>query len=137
MKLFLQRKEFREDGIFGEISCFNENGRFDKICVSLEHSYDNVPKIPCGEFKCVRGLHRLHNMDDDFETFEITGIEGHSNILFHWGNFNADSEGCVLVGRDIVEYNGHGMKMITHSRETFAQFIELQSGTDEFILVVS
>ena len=32
-----------------------------------------------------------------YDTFEITGIEGHSRLLFHRGNIEAHTEGCVLV----------------------------------------
>jgi hypothetical protein len=131
MDLLLTRKEKREDGIFSVLS--NELGSV--IAMTLEHSYDNEPKIPNGSFVCVRGQHRLNGMTEDFTTFEITGVEGHSNLLFHWGNYNKDSEGCILLGQNIVT-SSDGTEMITNSRATFAKFMEIQEGLDSFLLTV-
>lgn len=129
MNLRLVRKERRPDGIFSEL--YSES---PFPLVTLEHSYDGEPKIPNGTFTCVRGKHRLHGMTEDFETFEVTGVPGHSGILFHWGNFNRDSDGCILLGHS-VGMDGDD-EMILKSREAFAQFMAVQSGLDSFILSV-
>lgn len=126
----LTRKEFRSDGIFSELT--NQDGKI--VAHTLEHSYANLPKVPNGIFKCVRGPHRLHNMTQDFITFEIMGVVGHDNILFHWGNYNKDSEGCVLVGESVVE--SQKIKMVTNSKATFAKFMASLEGFDEFVLTV-
>lgn len=133
MNLTLNRKAFRDDGIFSELRDTEGN----LIAVTLEHSYDKEPKLPLGTFTCKRGPHRLHGMTEDFETFEITGVEGHTDILFHWGNFQKDSEGCVLLGDQIAKNGADGCQMILHSRATFARFMELQKGVDTFQLVVT
>ena len=132
MLFTLIRKEAREDGIFGEL--WGEDAK-DPLCVTLEHSYDGVPKLPPGEYTCVRGPHRLHSMTQDFETFEITGVPGHTNILFHWGNYNSDSDGCVLLGRSLGRA-GAGYQMITSSRKAFATFMAATAGVDSFTLEV-
>ncbi len=128
----LIRKEFRADGIFSEL--YNEKNEL--IAHTLEHSYDNKPKIYNGTFKCVRGPHRLHNMTEDFTTFEITGVTGHQDILFHWGNFNKDSEGCVLLGTSEAT-GADGAKMVTASRPCFAKFMAGLEGVNEFNVIVS
>jgi hypothetical protein len=74
-------------------------------------------------------------MAQPFTTFEITGVPGHSNILFHIGNYNKDSEGCVLLGRGITEAQS-GDQMITMSNTTFKYFMDNQAGVDTFILTV-
>lgn len=76
----------------------------------------------------------MHGMTEDFETFEITGVPGHSNLLFHWGNFNQDSEGCILLGERTAE-EGNG-EMITNSRAAFARFMGIQAGIGSFDLIV-
>ena len=101
MIVTLKRTEFRDDGIFGELSAGNLN------LVTLEHSYDKKPKIPVGTYKCVRGVHHLANMVHPFTTFEVTGVPGHTNILIHPGNWNSDSEGCILVGKVIGWRDDH------------------------------
>lgn len=135
MNLKLVRKEFRQDGIFSELYDEQDN----LIAHTLEHAYDDgaggwAPKIPDGTFTCQRGPHRLHGMDHDFETFEITGVEGHKDLLFHWGNYNKDSEGCILLGK--AEVDDGKQHMVTSSRVEFAEFIKMQAGIDQFELVV-
>lgn len=136
MNLVLTRKEFRPDGIFSELR--DESGNF--VAVTLDHAYSVEnriePKIYPGKFTCKRGLHRLEGMTQDFETFEITGVEGHTNILFHTGNFNKDSSGCLLLGTSFGQNGAQGAKMILCSKVAFKQFIELQSGVDSFELTV-
>lgn len=136
MNLFLKRKEYRADGIFSELS--DENGNV--VAHTLEHAYTTqdgrwAPKIPMGSWTCQRGGHRLHGMTADFTTFEIMNVPGHDNLLFHWGNYNKDSEGCVLVGK--AEASVGGVHMVTESRTTFAAFMALQDGLDQFQLTVS
>ena len=130
MKLVLKRTDFRDDGIFGTLSIEG----MGQIAVTLEHSYNKVPKIPKGVFTCQRSMHRLHGMTEDFETFELMNIPGHDNILLHWGNYNKDSEGCILVGSIINKNNAW---TITNSRIAFANFMKKVKGLDSFQLEVT
>lgn len=134
MNLTLTRKRTASDGAFGEL--VGDSGSF--FAISLEHAYYKdgryEVKLPPGEYKCIRGIHRLHD-GVDFETFEITGVAGHTGILFHVGNYNEDSDGCVLIGSAIGN-RANGGKMITASRQKFIEFMALQKEVDEFILKV-
>jgi hypothetical protein len=134
MDLTLQRTQYRPDGIFSEVTDVD-----GPVMVTLEHAFPNgqgdfLPKIPPGVYACVRGLHRLDGMTEDFETFEVSGVAGHSGLLFHWGNWNKDSDGCILTGE------GYGAsssgEMVTNSRATFEKFVALQNGVDSFQLEV-
>jgi len=132
----LKRTDARFDGIFGQL--LDDKGTV--IAFTLEHSYIQpdgswAPKIPLGQYICVRGPHRLHGMDHDFETFEITGVAGHTNLLFHWGNFDKDSEGCVLLGEQVVK-QADGTEMVTNSKATFAKFMIELDGVKEFMITV-
>lgn len=118
-------------GVFGVLLDDNNT----QIAVTLEHAYSNgqggfQPKIPDGTYTCQRGTHILSGMSNTFETFEIQNVPGHTGILFHWGNYNNDSEGCVLLGTDL------GTCMITDSRDAFARFMNLMEGVDTFSLRV-
>lgn len=132
MDLILIRKDSNQDGIFSELRDSSGN----LIANTLEHSYpDNnggwEAKIPKGTYVCVLGQHRLHGMTQDFTTYEITGVAGHINLLFHWGNYDKDSEGCILVGEKRFQ------DMITNSRITFSKFLDLQQNVNQFTLTVS
>jgi len=125
MDLILYRQEYKETGIFGSISSFK----------TLEHAFPSPtfgwqPIIPPGTFVCVLGAHRLPHMTEDFQTYEITGVEGHSKLLFHWGNWNKDSEGCILLG---LSRQGD---MLLNSKIAFNLFMKLQQGLERFNLTV-
>ena len=133
MDMILNRRQFTRDGIFGDL--LSDTG--DVLFVTLEHAYVDtnseklfVPKVPEGVYTCKRGMHRLAGMTSDFETFEITGVPGHTDILFHWGNFNKDSAGCVLLGEN------RGVKMIVNSKVAFGKFMSLLEGVDTFEVVI-
>lgn len=89
--------------------CENENGTFgvliggNKIlCVTLERRWLNnqegVSCIPSGTYNCIP-----HNSPEHPNTWEITGVEGRTDILIHTGNdANTESLGCILVARQFT-----------------------------------
>lgn len=124
----LTRTSATADGIFGTLS---QDG--SQLCVTLEHAYQQpdgsyAPKIPPGEYTCVFGQHELHT--GPIETFEVTNVPGHTGVLIHPGNYNNDSEGCILVGYAISG------DMITESRATWTGLMQ-HIGTDNFTLQVT
>lgn len=138
MNLKLTRSDFEASGIIGSLTDETEK----EIAKTLEHAYDSgngngsyAPKLPSGVYKCVKGEHRLAHMASTFETYEITNVPGHTNILFHTGNYNNDSEGCVLLGNSVIT-QANGELMLINSRSTFAKFISLEYGLDTFVLTV-
>ena len=132
MTLTLRRISYTEFGIFGYL--FDLVG--NQIACTLEHGYLDdgslipqwLPKMPSGTYRCVRGPHNVGGKP--FETFEITGVPGHTGILLHCGNVDSDSSGCVLVGNSIEG------QMITESRLAFGRLMNLLAGVDSFDLVV-
>ncbi len=133
MDIILKRNYKREDGIFGEL--FWKDGELTApFGYSLEHSYPPAftPKIPVGTYKCVRGIHWL-NSGVPVETFEVKDVPGHTGILFHTGNSNADSSGCILVGR--LFFKGKPWRVI-ESRLCFQDFMKLQEKVNAFELTV-
>src|SRR5689334_19296677 len=104
MDLILVRKKIGADGVFGELL----NARNDEsLFVTLEHAYPSEDgfwaKIPKGEYLCKRGVHQLHS-SQPFTTFEVMDVPNRYGILIHWGNWNSDSNGCILLGIDILTY---------------------------------
>lgn len=129
--LYLERNRIDSTGAYGLLRDQNQN----LIALTLEHSYpDNddawAPKIPSGMFTCVRGQHRLASMNTPFITFEIQ-VPNHTNILFHCGNTENDSEGCVLLGTRLDK------NILLESRIAFNKFMFLMMDISEFQLLVS
>jgi hypothetical protein len=121
--LNLRRLEKLPAGIFSELT----GGSLH--VAALEHAYESEPKLPDGVYICRRGVHHLPG-HPDLETFEITGVEGHTGILFHRGNWQTDSDGCLLLG-----LRREGL-MVVGSHLAFTEFMKLQKGVDEFKLTV-
>lgn len=120
-------------GIFGKL--FDDKDAL--MCFTLEHAYPAYPgwdaKVPDGAYTCQRGKHAIPDHKGGvfyFETFEVTGVPGHSGILFHVGNYNVDSDGCILLGQEI-----RNMRLVT-SQKAFEQFMQAQDGKDSFQLQV-
>lgn len=128
MELTLTRRQYRDDGIFSQLT-----GLGNPI-LTLEHSYEKKPKVPRGTYRCVRGMHYLKGMKKPFETFEVKSVPKCTGILFHVGNYNRDSEGCILVGENLGMSNG--ALMLTHSRAAFYRFMRALAGVNEFTLHV-
>lgn len=116
-------------GIFGFLTDTNDN----ELSVTLQHAYqlvtgDYEPKLMPGIYICVRGNHNLNS--GPISTFEVMAVPGHTGILFHYGNYNDDSEGCILLGT-YADAN-----QIYNSRVAFDKFMKLQTGVDSFTLTV-
>jgi hypothetical protein len=131
----LTRKSAQLYGILGEIS----NAVGEVLYVTLEHAYKDgftfVPKLAPGVYTCKRGIHRLSNLNP-FEAFEVMGVPDFQNspvtgILIHVGNYNNDSEGCILIAMK------RGVGCILDSGDAFKAFMASQEGCDEFTLTVS
>lgn len=141
MILRLERYLYSNDGIFGTL--YGDD--LKPLCKVLEHAYPSIhsdgrrsdyeAKLPEGTYSCVRGTHRLHD-NIPFETFEIEGVKGHDNILFHAGNYNGDSEGCLLLGATVVFAPNDRGRMVTNSKATFKTFMQTLKGVDNFTLIV-
>lgn len=135
MTLKLSRQIKSADGVFSHL--LDKSGNL--VCFTLEHSYrtakgDFLPKLPNGTYQCVLGSHELHSSVAPFHTYEIQGVPSHSGILFHTGNKQRDSEGCVLLGTSIIR--GGSMRELAGSRLAFDKFLKLCNGASSFTLVV-
>lgn len=89
-----------------------------------------IVKIPRGRYRCVRTWYNRGG----YETFEVTGVIGHSRLLFHSGNVELDSEGCILVGRRFG-YLG-GFLAVLDSHDGYRDFMHLVGGRPTFDLLV-
>lgn len=139
MNFTLKRTDHNHDGIFGQLT--DELGSF--IAVTLEHAYDShngdgsyVPKVASGSYKCVR--HAPNRLP--YETFELENVPDFqgkkvTGVLIHVGNFNQDSDGCILIGAHRTA-GPNGSEMIALSRSTFTKFMNIVKDIDQFTLTV-
>lgn len=145
MDLKLKRITGTPNGVFSQLTGLAPGGSLDLS--TIEHAYPDyagkwIPKLATGTYKCIRGIHQLEDpkkpgeLLPPFETFEIMNVpqfqgQNVTGLLFHIGNYNHDSHGCVLVGM------GQNDVMVTNSAIAFNDhFMKAQEGCNEFTLVV-
>lgn len=95
-------------------TCQSDKGTFGVL------SNNNIPlcdtcelpnPIPEGEYLVIP-----HNGTHHKNVWEITGVPGHSDVLFHEGNTILDTKLCVLVGSGYGTIKG--LPAVLHSMET-------------------
>ena len=126
--LLIRRVANSEDGVFGCIVYENK-----PFALTLELPWkDNRRRISCvpsGTYKCKRvDSHRFGN------TFEITNVPGRSHILFHKGNTDSDTAGCVLVGEQFGDIKGDSG--ILSSKAGYNEMMGIMKDESGFRLII-
>jgi hypothetical protein len=109
--------------------------RFNKkiLCCTLEPSDEenqiNISSIPASQYKCVRVKSGRYG-----DTFEVEGVTGRTNILFHPGNTKTDTRGCLILGQYVSKLLGN--RAVKNSGKTFANFMNKLACVDEFHLTI-
>lgn len=125
-RLKLKTVAVRDDGCY---SVLLWDGR--PFAVSVEHTFgDGRPVLWNGMFECVRSQY----FKGGYPTFEIM-VQGHSRILFHKGNREEDSRGCVVLGEQFGVLNGQAAVQV--SGAAYDEFMALTKGLDRFSMEVS
>ncbi len=101
----------------------------------------NISSIPAGDYVCKRTIYQRYRYD----TFEVTDVPNRTRILFHSGNTEEDTMGCIILGMDLgplavedEDTEVTGLKLaVLASRKAFRSFMETLEGIDEFELVIT
>lgn len=134
MNVTLIRKDELADGYFGELH--QDNGNF--LFTTLEHAYPNpdgslYAKISPGTYMCVR----FESPHLGYEVFMLENVPGHDHILIHIGNYNENSDGCIMLGIGLGFKMGQKTPcMITNSEKAFKAFMEMQKDVQSFTITV-
>jgi len=124
----IKRVSTDKDGTFG-VLLFNNT----PFAVTLERQWlNNKPSISCipaGNYICKRV-----NSPKFGDTFEITGVPGRTHILFHKGNVDNDSHGCVLIGEKFGILGADSA--ILDSKGGFNEFMAILKEVDDFNLTI-
>jgi hypothetical protein len=131
------RVAYRDDGTFGVLLDCGHVGEIntagEPFAVTCEEVWrDNAPNVSCiptGFYLC-----RRFNSPKFGPTYEITGVNGRSLILFHPGNDIRHTEGCVLTAEQFERLEGR--MSVAQSRKGFDELLERVKGLDEFALSV-
>lgn len=104
------------------------------ICGTLEPRWKmnkpNVSCIPAGQYVCRRVDSPTYG-----DTFEVTGVIDRSHILFHAGNWDHNTQGCILLGEQFGRLAGEAA--LQCSKQAVMDFkTVLGSSCDEFLLTI-
>ena len=91
--------------------------------------YNNQPNISCipkGSYICER-----HQSPRYGECFQVKDVPGRTHILFHAGNWEKDTRGCILLGKGT-----NNKDMVTSSKAAVKEFMQALSNEDEFELEI-
>lgn len=119
-KMFLNRLEVTDHGIFGHLTL--DNG-FN--CVTLER-HDIA--IPQGTYKVTLYDSPIHGVVP-----LLQGVPGRTDIEIHEGNWEFNSKGCILVGasRDRLDST-----MIDNSKDTLKVLVSKLQGCDDISIQI-
>lgn len=103
------------------------------FCFTLEPSDQlNAPflsSIPAQQYFCGRYTSSKYP-----DTWQVMGVPGRNKILFHSGNTDDDTEGCILLGQTVGRLLGE--RAILNSGKTFEGFKKRLSKYNEFHLTI-
>ena len=128
MKAKIVRVESSKDGTFGALLISGY-----ALCVTLEPTwkdnkvYDSC--IPAGKYVCKRRYSERFG-----DTFEVAGISGRTDVMFHIGNTVEDTTGCVLLGSCFGKVGR--TRGILMSAEAIRKFKNKLANVDEFGLEI-
>jgi hypothetical protein len=120
----LIRVAVHEDGAFGVLL---HDGL--PLVLTLERTFGDRVVIPPGEYVCRRTTFRKRG----YATYEVF-VPGHDRVLFHIGNTEEDTTGCVLLGLLFGSLGGKPAVLL--SRLGFLEFMKRTAGRKEFRLRV-
>lgn len=122
------------------------------FCVTLEpNDEENAPfksSIPAQQY-----FAKHHHSPKFGETFLVQGVPGRTNILFHPGNLEADTSGCIILAQhygklkvksdDRRSGDGHWRRIrneearaVLNSGNTYKEFLKIMDGEPGFHLTV-
>ena len=127
-QFFLKRVSNTDHGVFGVLM----EGAIP-FAVTLEPPWRdnkvNESCIPPDKYRCERVQSPRFGM-----TFEVIGVEGRTNILFHKGNIEENTLGCILVGEQFETLNGK--PAILKSGKGYGEFIQRLQGEGGFAITI-
>jgi hypothetical protein len=131
-RLELKTVAVRPDGCY---SVLLWDGR--PFAVSVERTFDQGEArhgksvvIPNGRLRCTPDFYNRGG----YATYQIH-VEGHTDVLFHKGNLETHSLGCVIVGESFGQLSGK--TAVLDSKGGFEEFIRLTGGVPEFYMEVT
>jgi len=103
-------------------------------CKALElpslRNQKRISRIPAGRYLVVKRHSEKYG-----HHYHVTNVPNRSFILFHSGNYNTNTQGCIILGKDFIDINDDGQLDVINSRDTMKVFNHILP--KEFYLTVT
>lgn len=122
MKITVKRYDATDHGVFGQLSCDVD----PFTCVTLErHDID----IPTGNYPVT-----IYTSPEHGEVPLLHDVPNRSMIEMHEGNFEHNSKGCILVGKNraVIE----GQDGIADTQDTKKALVDVIKKYDEVTITI-
>lgn len=131
LELHLKTIARRPDGCYSVLCALEDRAvEARPFAVALERTFENLRTVlGAGRYPCLKTRYYRGGYD----TFEII-VPGHERVLFHRGNVETHSKGCVLVGERFGLFGEHAG--VADSAKAFDEFWRLTKDRDAFDLAV-
>ena len=103
------------------------------FCVTLEpadlQNLQNKSSIPAQQYTCNR-----YSSSKYPDTFQIMNVPERNCILFHSGNINEHTRGCIILGQYFGKLKNN--RAVLNSGKTFDTFMKIMNNVDKFHLTI-
>lgn len=128
-KVILKREKSSKNQTLGFIQL--ENNKFHTLELPDLNNLPNISCIPKGRYK-VKWTFSPRFMK---YTYEIQDVPGRSGIRIHVANHYYQLNGCIALGKGLLDINKDGTIDVTESKKAIQEFEDLM-GRKEFILEI-
>lgn len=122
MKILIERYSYEKKQTIGLLFLLKDNGSIVKVFDTLELPFlNNKTKVSCipeGTYKAV-----LHDSPTFGRCLWLKDVPNRTEILIHAGNTFKNTEGCILIGKDLVDINGDGFVDVVSSQVAMKQLL--------------
>lgn len=133
MKAVLIRLSSNSKQTLGVLQFFKNDSRIFE-CKTMElpwiQNARNISCIPEGKY-----VVKKHVSPRFGKSFYVQNVKDRSEILIHKGNYNRDTQGCILPGNTFTDIDGDGSKDVTSSAVTIKKLLKI--APSEFTLNVT
>ena len=127
-RMIIKRIAETDDGMFGVVV-----DGITPFALTLENMWlnntRNLSCIPAGEYRCERV-----NSPRFGDTFEVMNVPDRTHILFHKGNTEDNTKGCILIAEEFGYLNKK--TAILSSSKGYGEFMQRLEGLDSFTLKI-
>lgn len=107
----------------GTFHFYEAEGSSDRILelFTLELAWNNNrpfhSSIPSGRYKVVPAHWSKYSKEGDYFAYQVLDVLMRDSIMFHYGNFYTNTDGCILPGLDIYDLNSDGLIDVKRSKD--------------------